>query len=151
MSQLVVFIYRIAYFLNDYGIPILPELINKVFVRLLFGTQIQLGAKLGKNVNLGNGGLGIVIHRHAVLGDNVIIAPGVTIGGTTKKYGAAKIGRNTIISTGAKILGPVIIGENCVIGANAVVINNIQDNSLAVGVPAKVIKSNIDITNYRDL
>lgn len=151
MSQLVVFIYRIAYFLNSYKIPILPEVINKIFVRLLFGTQIQLGAQLGKNVVLGNGGLGIVIHRHAVLGDNVIIAPGVTIGGTTKKYGAAKIGHNTIISTGAKILGPVIIGKNCVVGANAVVINDIPDNSLAVGIPAKVIKSSIDITNYRDL
>jgi len=86
-----------------------------------------------------------------VLEDNVIIGPGVTIGGTTKKIGAAKIGRNTFVATGAKILGPVTIGENCVIGANAVVLNDIPANSLAVGIPAKVIKSNIDITKYRDI
>lgn len=151
MSKAVLLIYRLAYFLNTYKIPILPEIINKLFVRILFGTQIQLGAKIGKKVELGNGGLGIVIHRHAILDDNVIIAPGVTIGGTNKKFGAAKIGRNTFISTGAKILGPVTIGENCVIGANAVVLHDIPDNSLAVGIPAKVIKNNIDITNYRDL
>lgn len=151
MSKAVLLIYRLAYLLNTYKIPILPEVINKLFVRLLFGTQLQLGAKIGKNVELGNGGLGIVIHRHAVLGDNVIIGPGVTIGGTTKKFGAAKIGRNTFVATGAKILGPVTIGKNCVIGANAVVLNDIPDNSLAVGIPAKVIKSNIDITKYRDI
>jgi len=151
MSRAVILIYRLAYLLNSYKIPILPEIINKLFVRLLFGPQIQLGAKLGKNVELGNGGLGIVIHRHATLGDNVIIAPGVTIGGTSKKYGAATIGRNTFVSTGAKILGPVKIGENCVIGANAVVLKDIPDNSLAVGIPAKIIKSNINITDYRDI
>lgn len=151
MSRAVVLIYRLAFFLNSYKVPILPEIINKLFIRLLFGTQIQLGAKLGKNVELGNGGLAIVIHRHAVLGNNVIIAPGVTIGGTTKKFGAAKIGENTFVATGAKILGPVVIGKNCVIGANAVVTQDIPDNSLAVGIPARIIKSNIDILDYRTL
>lgn len=149
MSRLVISIYQIAYFLNRYKIPILPELINKIFVRLIFGSQIQMGAKIGKNVNLGNGALGIVIHRHAILEENVIVAPNVTIAGTSKKKGAPHIGKNTFISTGARILGPIKIGKNCVIGANAVVIKDIPDNSMVAGVPGKIIKSNIDITKYR--
>jgi serine O-acetyltransferase len=151
MSKLVIFIYQFAYRLHQYKIPVLPELINKVFVRLLFGSQIQMGAKIGKNVNLGNGSLGIVIHRHAVLEDNVIVAPNVTIAGTNKKKGAPSIGENSLIATGARILGPIRIGKNCVIGANAVVISDIPDNSLVVGVPGKIIKHDIDITNYRDI
>ena len=149
MSKMLILIYRVVYFLHKLHIPILPELINKIFIRLLFGCQLQLGVQLGKNVELGNGGLGIVIHRHAILCDNVGVGPGVTIGGTNKQYGAATIGENTFIGTGARILGPVKIGKDCFIGANAVVTKDIPDNSLAVGVPAKIIKVNIDINDYR--
>ena len=138
-----------AYYLNSLKIPILPELINKIFIRLLFGCQLQLGAKIGKNVELGNGGLGIVVHRHAILEDNVTIGPNVTIGGTSKKFGAAHIGKNSFIGTGARILGPVKIGKNSFIGANAVVTKDIPDNALAVGIPAKVVKTNINIDDYR--
>ena len=148
-SKILLALYHLAYVLNQYGVPILPQIINKLFIRLLFGCQVSLGAKIGKNVILGNGGLGIVIHRDSVIGDNVYISPNVTIAGTTKKLGAAKIGKNTLISTGARLLGPVTIGENCVIGANAVVISDIPDNSLAVGLPAKIIKNDIDIRSYR--
>ncbi|HHD80170.1 MAG TPA: serine acetyltransferase [Campylobacterales bacterium] len=61
------------------------------------------------------------------------------------------MGDNCIISSGAKIIGPVKIGNNCIIGANAVVIDNIPDNCVAVGVPAKIIKTDINILDYRDL
>lgn len=148
MSRIVLYIYAVAYRLNKFGIPLLPELINKLFIRLLFGCQLQMGAKIGKGVNLGNGGLGIVIHRHAVLENNVIIAPNVTIAGTSKKSGAPYIGENTFVGTGARLLGPIKIGKNCYIGANAVVLNDIPDNSLAVGIPAKVIKTDIDVNQY---
>ena len=148
MSQIVLIIYSTAYQLNQWSIPILPEVINKLFIRLLFGCQLQMGAKIGRNVNLGNGGLGIVIHRHAVLEDEVIVAPNVTIAGTSQKLGAPHIGSGTFIGTGARILGPIKIGKNCYIGANAVVINDVPDNSMVVGIPAKVIKTNIDISKY---
>lgn len=151
MSKIVLLIYRVAYFLYKIGIPFVPNLINKIFIRILFGCQIGLGAKIGKNVNLGYGGLGIVIHKRAVIGNNVRISTGVTIGGTSKKYGVPIIGDNTIIGTGAKILGPIKIGKNCVIGANAVVLTDIPDNCVAVGVPARIVKRNIDITKYSDL
>lgn len=105
--------------------------------------------KFGKGVQLGYGGLGIVIHGKSVIGDNVVIGTGVTIGGTSKKIDVPVIGENSMISTGAKIIGPIQIGKNCVIGANAVVLTDIPDNCVAVGIPAKIIKENIDISDYR--
>ncbi len=149
MTKLVYLLYKIVYLLHAMRIPLLPALIDAIFIRIMLGCKIQIGTKLGKNVILGYGGLGIVIHRHAVIEDNVSIAPNVTIGGTTKKEGAPHIGENTVIGTGAKLLGPISIGKNCYIGANAVVLKDIPSNSVAVGIPAKVIKNNIDIGDYR--
>ena len=149
MDKILLTIYRLVYRLYILKIPVLPELINKIFIRLLFGCQIGTGAKIGRNVILGYGGLGIVIHSRSVVGNNVNIGPGVTIGGTSGKFGVPEIGDNSIISSGAKIIGPIKIGKNCIIGANAVVIDNIDDNCLAVGIPAKIIKRDIDIRNYR--
>ncbi len=149
MSKVVVYIYYFALFLHDLKIPILPKLINIVFVRLLFGCQITLGAKLGKGTVLGYGGIGVVIHDRAVLGENVMVGAGVTIGGTSKIYEVPVIGDNTVIAPGAKILGPVKIGKNCVIGANAVVLKDVPDNTIVGGIPAKVLKTDIDISIYR--
>jgi serine O-acetyltransferase len=151
LSRIVVILHGAIQALYRAGIPWLPALLNKIFIRLLFGCQIGIGTKLGKKVTLGYGGLGTVIHDRAEIGDNVSIGNCVTIGGTSKKHQVPVIGENAIISTGAKILGPVTIGRNCVIGANAVVLDNVPDNCVAVGVPAKVIKTEIDITEYRTL
>ena len=151
MNNIVLKLHKIIYTLHSFGLPVLPSILNKVFIRLLFGCQIGVGTKLGKNVNLGYGGLGIVIHERAVIGNNVSVGTCTTIGGTTKKYEVPIIGDNTIISTGAKIFGPVTIGQNCVIGANSVVLDSIPDNCVAVGAPAKVIKTNINIADYRTL
>ena len=148
MHLVILKIFRVVYFLNKYRVPFLPNLINKVFIRLLFGCQIGSSTIIGKNVSLGYGGLGVVIHSKAIIGDNVDIGSGVTIGGTNNLEGVPNIGDNTIISTGAKIIGPLIIGRNCVIGANAVVLKNIPDNCVVVGVPAKIIKTNINISDY---
>jgi serine O-acetyltransferase len=149
MSKVVVYIYYFALYLHRLKVPVLPKLINIIFVRLLFGCQISLGAELGKGTQLGYGGLGIVIHDRAVLGTNVTVGPGVVIGGTSQIYEVPVIGDNTVIAPGAKILGPVKIGKNCVIGANAVVLKDVPDNSVAVGIPAKIVKTDIDISKYR--
>ena len=150
MSDIVLLMHRIIFHLGQWRIPLLPNLMNKLFIRLLFGCQLGVGTKIGNNVNLGYGGLGIVIHENAVIGNNVRIGTNTTIGGTMNNSKVPIVGDNTIISTGAKILGPTRVGRNCVIGANAVVMNNIPDNCVVVGVPAKIIKNNINIGDYRN-
>lgn len=151
MGRIVLIIHQIIYILYKMRIPLLPSITNKIFIRMMFGCQIGVTTKLGKRVQLGYGGLGVVIHDRAVIGDNVNIGTGVTIGGTSKKKDVPIIGSNTIISSGAKIIGPVKVGKNCVVGANAVVLKDIPDSCVVVGVPAKIVKSNIDISEYRNL
>lgn len=151
MSKIVLFIHRIVFWLNTVKIPLLPGFINKIFIRLLFGCQLGIGTIIGPDVKLGYGGLGVVIHERAIINKNVTIGTCVTIGGTSKKYEVPVIGENTIISSGAQILGPIRIGKNCVIGANAVVLRDIPDNCVAVGVPAKIIKRDINIEDYRNM
>lgn len=142
-------VYKFCYWLKCLRIPLIPELLNKIFIRLLFGCQIGLGARFGKGVVLGYGGLGVVIHPRAVIGDGVSIGTGVTIGGTSGFYEVPVIGENTILSTGSKIIGPVVIGNNCVIGANAVVLKSIPDNCVVVGVPGRIVKRDIRISDYK--
>jgi serine O-acetyltransferase len=141
--------YSLLYSLHVMGIPYLPGILNKLLIRIPCACQIGMGAKFGKNIRLGYGGLGIVIHDRCVLGDNVEIGSNVTIGGTSGKYRVPVIGNNVIISTGAKVLGEITIGDNCVIGANSVVIKDVPPNSLVAGVPAKILKSQIDVNEYK--
>jgi len=107
---------------------------------LFFNVWIPANAKIGKGTKLSKGGIAVVIHRRAVIGENCIIGSCVTIGGRSKKYEVPVIGNNVYIATGAKILGSITIGDNSIIGANSVVINDIPENSTAVGIPAKIVK-----------
>ena len=82
------------------------------------------------------------MHARCKIGDNVDIGTNVTIGGRSGHYVVPVIGNNVYIATGAKILGPIKIGNNVTIGANAVVINDVPDNVIVAGIPARIIKSN---------
>lgn len=148
MGKLVLMIHRLVFLLHSRKVPLLPGIINKLFIRLAFGCQLGNGTVFGKNVQLGYGGLGVVIHGRAAIGNNVNIGTNVTIGGTNKHPEVPQIGDNSFIATGAKILGPVKVGKNCVVGANAVLLQDLPDNSLAVGIPAKIVKTNINIQDY---
>lgn len=110
------------------------------FSRWWFGCIIPGSASIGKDCQFGYGGLGIVIHKDACLGQGVNVGPGVVIGGHGRKPGAPRIGDNIIIGAGAKVLGPIVVGEGARIGANAVVNSNIPPFSTAVGVPARVLR-----------
>jgi len=109
--------------------------------RFWTGIEIHPGATIGKRLVIDHG-MGIVIGETAELGDDILLYQGVTLGGTGKDSGKRHptIGNNCLIGSGAKILGPFKVGDNCRIAANAVVLREIPDNSTAVGVPARVVR-----------
>ena len=144
---MLIHFYRLSNFLYQLKIPLIPKLIY-YFQYLLFNCAIPAEVKIGKNTKFGYGGIAVVIHKRAVIGDNCKIGTSVTIGGTSKKYEVPIIGDNVQISTGSKILGPIKIGNNVIIGANSVVLIDVPDNCLVVGVPGKIIKTNINIDEY---
>ena len=102
--------------------------------------EIHPGAVIGSAFFIDHG-MGVVIGETAEVGNNVTIYHGVTLGGTTWKKGKRHptIGNNVVIGTGAKVLGPVKIGDNARIGANSVVISDTPPNSVVVGIPGKVV------------
>ena len=105
------------------------------------GVEIHPAVKIGKRFFIDHG-TGVVIGETAVIGDDVTIYQGVTLGGTGKDTGKRHptIGNNVMIGAGAKVLGPLVIGDNSRIAAGAVVLSDIPSNSTAGGVPAKVVR-----------
>jgi len=105
------------------------------------GIEIHPGATIGKNLFIDHG-MGIVVGETAVIGDNCTIYHGVTLGGTGKDIGKRHptIGNNVLIGAGAKILGPFSIGDNCQIGANAVVLRGIPPETTVTGIPGRAVK-----------
>lgn len=143
----ITFWFRIGCYLKEkrnwfhkilYGIVFLIHKHNQY----LTGIQIAFGTQIGSGLTFSHFSC-IVINSGAIIGKNCTIFQGVTIGSIRGiKGGVPTIGDNVIIFAGAKIIGNVKIGNNTVIGANAVVTHNIPDNSVAVGIPAKVISNN---------
>ena len=109
--------------------------------RYVTGVEIHPAATIGKRFFIDHG-MGVVIGETAEIGDNCTIYQGVTLGGTGKDVGKRHptLGDNVMVGAGAKVLGPVKIGSNSKIAANAVVLHPVPDNSTAVGIPAKVVK-----------
>lgn len=131
--------YFLASFLYRKRIPFIPKLIYYLQY-ILFNSSVPASCKIGKGTKFGYGGIGVVIHSRAVVGNNCLIGQNTTIGGRSGYYEVPKIGNNVEICAGARVLGPITIGDNAIIGANAVVINDVPENAVVVGVPAKVIK-----------
>ena len=132
--------YRIAHPLYLMKVPILPRLISQV-ARFLTGIEIHPGAAIGKGLFIDHG-MGVVIGETSIIGDNVTLFQGVTLGGTGKEKGKRHptLGDNVVVGTGAKVLGNIAIGDNVAIGANAVVIKDVPSNSTVVGVPGRIVK-----------
>lgn len=105
------------------------------------GIEIHPGAKIGKGLFIDHGH-GVIIGETAVIGDNVTLYQGVTLGGTGKEHGKRHptLGNNVMVSAGAKVLGSFTIGENSKIGAGSVVLAEVPPNSTVVGVPGRVVK-----------
>ncbi|MFA5038382.1 MAG: serine O-acetyltransferase [Candidatus Omnitrophota bacterium] len=132
--------YRVSHSLYAARIPFLPRLISQT-ARFLTGIEIHPGARIGRGLFIDHG-MGVVIGETSVVGKNVTLYQGVTLGGTGKEKGKRHpdIGDNVVVGTGAKILGNITIGENSYIGANAVVLRDVPPHSTVVGVPGHITK-----------
>lgn len=137
-----VLIFRIAHFFWSIGMPFVPRYLSEIS-REITGIEIHPGAKIGSEFFIDHGG-GVVIGETAEIGNNVTIYQGVVLGGTTTKQikRHPTLGNNIVVGTGAKLLGPITIGDNVKIGANSVVIKDVPPNSVVVGVPGRMIIRN---------
>jgi serine O-acetyltransferase len=134
-----ILLHRFNHKLYVKGFVLLPRLISQL-ARFLTGIEIHPGAKIGDGVFIDHG-TGVVIGETAEVGNNVTIYQGVTLGGTGKQKGKRHptVGNNVVVSTGAKILGNIMIGDNARIGAGSVVLIDVPPNTTVVGVPGKIV------------
>jgi len=132
--------HRVAHALDETGLPIVPRSIAYVS-RALTGIEIHPAAEIGDGLFIDHG-TGVVIGETAVIGDDVTLYQGVTLGGTGFATGKRHptIEDNVTIGSGAKLLGPITIGHGAKVGANSVVINDVPANSTVVGNPGHVVK-----------
>lgn len=132
--------HRLAHTLNEKGMPLTARAISQL-TKALTGIEIHPAAKVGKRVFIDHGS-GVVIGETAEVGDDCTIYQGVTLGGTGKHQGKRHptLGDGVMVGAGAKVLGPVNIGAGAKIAAGAVVLNDIPEDSTAVGIPAKVVR-----------
>jgi serine O-acetyltransferase len=133
-------IHRIAHILFKMKVPFLPRFLSQT-ARFLTGIEIHPAATVGQGLFIDHG-MGVVIGETSIVGDNVTLYQGVTLGGTGKEKGKRhpNIGDNVVVGTGAKILGNITVGENSYIGANAVVLRDVPVNSTVVGVPGRITR-----------
>jgi serine O-acetyltransferase len=137
-----VWFYHINHWLWNHGFLLLARWLSQV-ARFLTGVEIHPGAQLGRRLFIDHG-VGVVIGETAIVGDDVTLYQGVTLGGTGKEQGKRHptIEDNVVIGDGAKVLGNIIVGRNCRIGAGSVVLRSVPENSTVVGVPAHIIFRN---------
>ena len=139
-----VFFHRIANFFSVAKLDLIARIISQ-FSRFMTGIEIHPGAKIGKNLFIDHG-MGVVIGETSDIGDNVTIYHMATLGGIApsidsdnqrdvKRHPTLK--DNVVVGSGAQILGPVVVGKNAKVGANAVVTKDVEENAVMVGIPAK--------------
>ena len=134
-----ILIYRIAHFFWKLNMPFVPRYLSEIG-RQITGIEIHPGAEIGSEFFIDHGG-GVVIGETSIIGNNVTIYQGVVLGGVStesvKRH--PTLGNDIVVGTGAKLLGPITIGDNVRIGANSVVVNDVPPNSVVVGVPGKIV------------
>ena len=139
----IMIFYRIARIFYILKLKLIAQIIMYIG-RMITKIEIHPGARIGKRLFIDHGA-GVVIGETAIIGDDVTIYHGVTLGGVgesrCKRH--PTIGNNVVIGAGAKVLGNIVIGNNVKIGANAVVLNDVPDNTTVVGIPAKPINKNV--------
>lgn len=135
---------RRAHWLAKHGLTPAAKL-YEMWIYLVHNCFIPADCEIGEGTSFGYKGIGVVVHKRAIIGKNCIIAQNVTIGGRSGHYEVPVIGDNCYIGAGAKVLGPIVIGNNVTIGANAVMIKDAPDNTVWGGVPARLLKTNDEV------
>jgi serine O-acetyltransferase len=132
--------HRVAHALHDLGVPVAPHGIAYLS-RMLTGVEIHPAAEVGRALFIDHGA-GVVIGETAEIGDNVTLYQGVTLGGTGFARGKRHptIEHDVVVGSGAKLLGPIVVGHCAKIGANSVVINDVPANSTVVGNPGHPVR-----------
>jgi serine O-acetyltransferase len=135
-----VWIHRITHWLWINDVKLIARWVSQL-ARGLTGIEIHPGATIGRGLFIDHG-MGVVIGETAIVGDDVTLYHGVTLGGTSLNKGKRHptIGDRVTIGAGAKVLGNIIIGADSRIGANAVVVKSVPENSVVVGVPGQIVK-----------
>ena len=130
---------RVTHWLWNRNFILLARWLSQV-ARWLTGIEIHPAAQIGRRLFIDHG-MGVVIGETAVVGDDVTLYQGVTLGGTGKEHGKRHptLLDHVVVGGGAKILGNITVGSNCRIGAGSVVLRNVPDNSTVVGVPGHII------------
>jgi serine O-acetyltransferase len=134
------YIHKLAGWFWRHGLRWLGRMTSH-FGRLLTGIEIHPGAQIGRRVFIDHG-MGVVIGETAEVGDDVTLYHGVTLGGTSWAKGKRHptLGNGVVIGAGAKVLGPITIGDGAKIGANAVVVKDVRPNAVVVGVPGRIVE-----------
>jgi serine O-acetyltransferase len=135
-----IWLHRISHYLYiKHGWVLVPRLIC-YFNRLLTGVDIHPGATIGEGLFIDHA-TGVVIGETCIIGNNVTLYQGVTLGGTGKEKGKRHptIGNNVVVASGAKVLGSFTVGDNSKIGAGSVVLREVPPNSTVVGIPGKIV------------
>jgi len=137
-----VWLYRINHWLWEHRVLLLARWLSQV-ARFLTGIEIHPGAQIGRRLFIDHG-LGVVIGETAIVGDDVTLYQGVTLGGTGKEHGKRHptIEDNVVIGGGAKVLGNITVARNCRVGAGSVVLRSVPEYSTIVGVPGHIIFRN---------
>ena len=142
-----VFFHQISNFFYKAGFDLIARIISQT-IRFFTGIEIHPGAKIGKNLFIDHG-MGVVIGETSEIGDNVTIYHNVTLGGSSPSIDSERqrhekrhptIGNDVVIGSGAQIIGPIKVGNNARIAANAVVVKDVPENATMVGIPARAVK-----------
>lgn len=150
------FFYQIAHFLHGtLGLKLVARFVSHLG-RLLTGIEIHPGATMGRRVFIDHG-MGTVIGETAEIGDDCLLYHGVTLGGTGKDRGKRHptLREGVVVGAGAAVLGNIVLGRNVKVGAGSVVVADVPDNATVVGIPARVVGTDLrvhaDLLDHADL
>ena len=136
-----ILLHRLAHWLYKIRLRLLARITSQI-ARTITGIEIHPGATIGRRFFIDHG-MGVVVGETTVIGDDVILYQGVTLGGTGKERGKRHptLGNHVVVGTGAKVLGNISLGNNVKIGAGSVVVHSVPDDSTVVGIPGRIVRA----------